>query len=299
MLTACVSMGLGKHTFAINPNLISYVVKLYLIAIPFAVFTLTLPGIAVAILLDHLIVPTRKQQWVLYGVPILQVIVIAVDVVLVFAQCSPTSTLWDPKPGARCWNREVMAGYIYFNSSYSAFTDVFLAVVPIVAFWQLQIKPKAKIVLYLLMSSTTVLEGNAIIIAACIPGLRPFVKYIREKYFHRKGHRPAPLMLHKDHHLSSVTSGPSVPSTPISPRRMEPRSSGSISSVGLKLPNHKVYRQRSLAPILSNADYMDFEGYAMQQEGSDVENQRSDAGDSGKREERQISEAQTLVERSG
>lgn len=39
---------------------------------------------------------------------------------------------------------------------FTAFTDIFLAVAPIFAFWKLQLKPKAKILLVLLFSSTTV-----------------------------------------------------------------------------------------------------------------------------------------------
>ncbi|KAL8699741.1 MAG: hypothetical protein Q9201_005824 [Fulgogasparrea decipioides] len=264
ILTACVHLGLGKHPFAIDPKVIPRVLKLYLISVPFAIFTLSLPPIAVAILLKHLLPPTRHQLWILYGVPILQIVTAVMDVILIFVQCSPTSTLWDPKPG------------------YTAFTDIFLAVVPIVAFWKLQIKPKAKIVLFLVMSTTAiaaicaiiriiyvheigdlkdytyslinhtmwaVLEGNAIIIAACIPGLRPFIKYIRRKQYLRKPNHPAPLNLRKERHLDSDISA--LPS-PVSVRRMEPRSSGSVSSVGLQLPNHKAYRQNSLAPIMSN-----------------------------------------------
>lgn len=41
-----------------------------------------------------------------------------------------------------------------FIEAYSAFTDVFLAVVPIVAFWRLQLKLKTKIGVCLLMSTT-------------------------------------------------------------------------------------------------------------------------------------------------
>lgn len=167
-----MSLGLGKHPFAVDPDRLPHLEKLYLISLPFAILTLSLPPIAVAILLDRLIEPARRQKWILFSVPALQFIAAAVEVVLLFVQCSPASTLWNPKATrANCWNSRVIISYIYFFASillpnitmfyaqllvgYTAFTDVFLAFVPIVAFWRLQLRPKAKIILYVLMSSTT------------------------------------------------------------------------------------------------------------------------------------------------
>ncbi|KAI4251708.1 MAG: hypothetical protein LQ352_004696 [Teloschistes flavicans] len=140
-------------------------------------------------------------------------------------------------------------------------------------------------------------DCNAIIIATCIPGLRPFIKFLRQKYFSRKPrHRPPPLNLHKDVHIASDGS---ALSTPISARRMEPRSSGSVSSPVLKAPNHKAYRQKSLAPILSNnVDDVDFEGFEMKKEVNDVEKRRLDSGLGAEKEVRQNSKVETSVETS-
>lgn len=118
ILTACVSLGLGKHPFVVDPDQLSYLQKLYLISLPFASLTLSLPPIAVAILLDRLIEPKRPLKWVLYSVPALQVIVTAVDIVLIFVQCSPTSALWYREgTRAECWNSRVIISYVYFVSS--------------------------------------------------------------------------------------------------------------------------------------------------------------------------------------
>lgn len=98
-------------------------------------------------------------------------------------------------------------------TAYSAFTDVFLAVVPAMVFWKLQLKTKTKIGLCLLMGATAlaaicaivkttklseladlteftyatvdlviwaIVEANVIIIAACIPTLRPFVMSVQK-----------------------------------------------------------------------------------------------------------------------
>lgn len=92
--------------------------------------------------------------------------------------------------------------------AYSAFTDLFLAAVPAALFWNLQVRTKTKVGLCLLMGMTAVaaicaivkttklneladlsdftygtvdliiwaiVEADVIIIAACIPTLRPFI----------------------------------------------------------------------------------------------------------------------------
>ena len=98
--------------------------------------------------------------------------------------------------------------------AYSAFTDIFLAVVPAVVFSKLQLKTDTKIGLCLLMGTTAfaaicaivktskldeladlsdftygtvdlviwaIVEANVIIIAACIPHLKPFVISVQRR----------------------------------------------------------------------------------------------------------------------
>ncbi|KAL8953813.1 MAG: hypothetical protein Q9222_000322 [Ikaeria aurantiellina] len=245
ILTASINLGLGKHMFAIDPRNLSYLLKLYLISIPFAMTTLSLPLLAVAILLKHIIDPTPRQTLVLYCLPALQIIAIQIDIILIFTQCTPTSFLWTFQGTAQCLPKRVIIGYVYFVSSLTALTDIFLAVVPVVAFWKLQVKPKAKAVLLLLMSTSAVIEGNVIIIAACVPGLRPFFKHLR-----RNG-LPQSFRIQKGQRFGSATSDASTFITPLSPRRMEPRSSGSVSQQGTQRANWKAYGQNSLERIES------------------------------------------------
>lgn len=53
-------------------------------------------------------------------------------------------------------NRQGLYKRLIHGEAYSAFTDVFLAVVPVTAFWSLQMKTKTKISLCLLMGMTAV-----------------------------------------------------------------------------------------------------------------------------------------------
>ncbi|KAL8727666.1 MAG: hypothetical protein Q9166_005902 [cf. Caloplaca sp. 2 TL-2023] len=153
-----------------------------------------------------------------------------------------------------------------------------------------------------------VIEGNAIIIAACIPGLCPFVKYVHSKNLTenltrhlpscflpsslREKHRPSPLPLgckSSQHNASDAST--SLP-TPLSPRRMEPRSSGSVSG-SLHPTNHRLYRQNSFARIESTSgrpEEVDF-GYGcfgkekkmtnVSEKGKEVEEPRGTTGSKG------------------
>ncbi|KAL8962956.1 MAG: hypothetical protein Q9193_000713 [Seirophora villosa] len=172
--------------------------------------------------------------------------------------------------------------------SFTAFTDIFLAVAPMFAFWKLRLKPKAKIVLVLLFSSTTVaaacalvriayvpglstlpditytsiihtiwvvIEVNVIIITACVPGLRPFVKHLRDKVSRKP--LPPPMQIQKE---SNQNSGASAQPSPASIRRMEPRSSGSVSH-GLQPPDHRASRLAQGTLKFSDVDLQAFDGW--------------------------------------
>ncbi|KAL8805241.1 MAG: hypothetical protein Q9200_005513 [Gallowayella weberi] len=249
-------MGLGKHPYAIDPTKISQTLKLYTVAVPFGLMVPSLSTLAIAICLNNLIAPTKRQRCILYIFPYLQMVIAIVGIILIFTQCKPRSTLWKPQKGARCLDKSVLLGWVYLMSVYVAFVDFFLAIVPLVAFWQLQIKPKAKFILCLLMSGTAIIEGNVIIIAACLPDLRPFVKHVRSKDLVKNtlslpSSVPPPLPLgHKtsQHKISDAST--SLPS-PLSPRRMEPRPSGSVSG-SLQPPDYKTYRLNSFERLESN-----------------------------------------------
>lgn len=109
-------MGLGKHPLAIDPNKIPLTLKLYTAAVPFGVMVLSLPTLAIAICLNNIIAPTKRQVWILYTFPILQIIMGSIGIILVFTQCKPPSTLWNPQPGARCLDKSILLGYVYFMS---------------------------------------------------------------------------------------------------------------------------------------------------------------------------------------
>ncbi|KAL9119649.1 MAG: hypothetical protein Q9187_003797 [Circinaria calcarea] len=169
LFTADVHTGMGRHAQFLGEKRLGSTVRLNFIANPFGIMAYSFPNISVAIVLVRIVAPNRYFRWTIHAIAIAQ--------------------------------------------AYSAFTDIFLAVVPAVMFWKLQLKSKTKVGLCILMGMTAlaaicaivkttklneladltdftygtvdlviwaIVEANVIIIAACIPTLRPFVVSVQK-----------------------------------------------------------------------------------------------------------------------
>ncbi|MCJ1303484.1 hypothetical protein MMC08_006294 [Hypocenomyce scalaris] len=202
-----VKAGMGRHAYYLNPEQRVRATKINFILNPFGIMAYSLPNISVAIFINRILSLRGWRKWGIYGIAIAQSFIAGISCILLFAQCSPAKFLWDPTIPAKCLPSTVITGYSYFVGSYSAFTDIVLAVVPAVTFWKLQMKRKTKVGVSLLMGMTAVaaicaiikttklneladlddftygtvdlliwaiVEADVIIIAACIPALRPF-----------------------------------------------------------------------------------------------------------------------------
>ncbi|KAL8855314.1 MAG: hypothetical protein Q9178_008028 [Gyalolechia marmorata] len=234
LLTASVHLGLGKHAFAIDPSKITYAIKLYTIAVPFGIVLLALPTLAIAIVLNGLIAPSKWHTCILYFFPVLQFVMGVTGIVMLMTQCTPTSALWNPQPGAKCRDKSINMNYFYFLSG--SFIRGIL------------IKAKAKIGLFLLMSATVLAAICALVRVAYITSLHDFRDYTYTTI---------------NHTMWAVAS--TALASPLSARRKEPRSSGSVCG-SLPTPGPRVYRQDSLARIDSTPGAED-EGEIVWQQG--------------------------------
>lgn len=167
-----------------------------------------MPNISIAILIERLLHPSPVRKVCLFAMVSLQLLLSVVAVILYFAQCQPVRYLWDAaRVDGTCWNPSVFFGYYYFFSVYTALTDLVLAVVPVTAFWQLNMKKSTRLGVCVLMALTLLsavvtvaktcyvplladhqdllyavvplvewglIEQNVVIIAAAGPTLRPF-----------------------------------------------------------------------------------------------------------------------------
>lgn len=84
----------------------------------------------------------------------IQVVLAAIMAAIAFLQCSPVERLWNGGKEGSCWHPSVLNNYSYFVSAYTTLTDLVLAIVPISAFWNLQMNTSAKIGIMVLMGLT-------------------------------------------------------------------------------------------------------------------------------------------------
>lgn len=150
--------------------------KLAVLSNPLVFLASAWPNISVAISLNRILVPQPWQLIILYGIPILQCVFAFICSIITYTTCSPLEGLWNPTVPHTCLPNAAVVNILYSNGgkrrnshcavavaalliifvsiALSAFTHVFLAVVPIFGLWKIRIKLKTKIGVCLLMGTT-------------------------------------------------------------------------------------------------------------------------------------------------
>ena len=113
-----------------------------------------MPNVAIAILVNRLLDPRRWRTRVLFTMSVVQVLLAIVPCIIVFAQCTPTEKLWDSSLPGRCWDSSILNDITYFMTAYTILTDIALAVMPITAFWKLNMPVRTKVGLCVMMGLT-------------------------------------------------------------------------------------------------------------------------------------------------
>jgi len=167
--SAAVSQGLGRHLFYVAPEAASKILYYAAILQPLGIAAYTLPKLAVAILLVHLMGPKKTGRWFLYGICVVLYISSALSAIFIFAQCDPPSHFWNPTQPAKCMSPLVLQRITLFAGSWSAFVDLCLAIFPITIFWDLQMPLRKKISISFLMGLGVLAMIAAIIKTSHLP----------------------------------------------------------------------------------------------------------------------------------
>ncbi|KAL4949631.1 hypothetical protein BDW69DRAFT_173915, partial [Aspergillus filifer] len=213
LVSYSVTLGLGRHTAAViaehGMERVTKTTYWQTLGFPFNIGSFSFPNISIAILINNLLDPNPLRSRLLLGMTILQVIFAIISVILIFAQCKPTAALWDHTIQGQCWPQHIFYDFMYWTSAYTTMTDIILAIVPITVFWKLQMRRSTKIGVCIMMGLTLLsavvtivkatylplftdvedplynvtplviwglIEQNVVIVAACIPTLRPFFR---------------------------------------------------------------------------------------------------------------------------
>ncbi|KAL8772198.1 MAG: hypothetical protein Q9194_004682 [Teloschistes cf. exilis] len=210
MWSVYAGRGYARHEHYLRPVQRSDAGRLSVISRSCCIMAIATGKISVAFLIQRIQGPNKWRTWMLRFISISVFITALFAVVFLFAQCQPARALWTPsmiKNGTgHCWDPIPVNNYDIVIAGYFAFLDFFLAILPVDIVWKLQMARKKKLLLcallgmgifagvcaaiktsqlrtvtaktditwktaeYLLWNA---LEVNIIIIAACIPTLRP------------------------------------------------------------------------------------------------------------------------------
>lgn len=147
-----VHHGMGQHASTLDPSQMVLSIKWSWMAQILQLFANTTGKIAVISYLATIHGPKhlRSKLAFLWSLSLLQVVSIIILIAFILAQCSPLQKLWNDTIPGTCNGRIRNQNFGFFQGSFSAFTDVCLAVYPMVIFWDLQMKIKKKVFLCVL-----------------------------------------------------------------------------------------------------------------------------------------------------
>ncbi|KAL8661876.1 MAG: hypothetical protein Q9168_008339, partial [Polycauliona sp. 1 TL-2023] len=296
LITVSVHRGLGRYVYYLDAESGIQASKLAVLSNPLIFLASAWPNISVAISIDRILVPTRGQQGVLYGIPILQCIFALICSIITYTSSAPLEGLWNPFIQAKRVPPSIVQGILYCNGALSAFTHIFLAVVPIFGLWRIRIKTKTKVGVCLLMDEVhsilnwAIIEAAFIIIAACIPSLRPFVRALGKSmhidsakclftvpkgyyHSHSRRHRPQNLVP-RDSGNGSVALGSGTTATARSSPRDKYGSCNDDMEKGEGETTTGV--MPSILPVAGGGN----EGGEEEEKGDDTENGGADAAES-------------------
>ncbi|CAJ0547614.1 Ff.00g043680.m01.CDS01 [Fusarium sp. VM40] len=210
-VTISVYWGNGKHFESLDLQQKQNTIKWMMAAYVPGIETLGLPKLAVIALLARLLMPNRVHLWILWCMGIICCLSLTAMVTTLLLQCSPPRALWTLTMPRDCLDPSTLEGLAFWASSASAFLDFYLAVYSAITLWKLLMPLRKKLVLSLALGMGiicgaigiikasgvptlasqdvsydlcdplywTSVEGNLIIIAACIPVLQPILEMFK------------------------------------------------------------------------------------------------------------------------
>ncbi|KXL44959.1 hypothetical protein M433DRAFT_67749, partial [Acidomyces richmondensis BFW] len=151
-LTVAVRFGIGNHITNLSPLNITKAVKWAWVAQLIAIFAIGFGKNAVIALLLRIQGQThRRGAWFLHFIWASNMAINVAQVVLLLYQCEPVAKLWDDNLQGVCDGRTRAEYSGFFQGSWSAASDLVLAIYPITVFWNLKVSWKRKFGLCALM----------------------------------------------------------------------------------------------------------------------------------------------------
>ncbi|OTB06086.1 hypothetical protein M426DRAFT_319164 [Hypoxylon sp. CI-4A] len=206
-----VQSGNGRHIQFLEPMQISGSILWTIVGFCPGVMSFGLPKLAAIILLIRLLEPSKRHRQFLWTIGIICQLALIACIAVLFGQCTPSRAQWDLTITEKtCISPYILVNLAIFAGAFSGFVDLYMAVWPASVMFSLQMNLKKRVALSValglgsvacivaiykctrlpgLASSDftydtadltiwTCVEGSSVIIATCIPVLRPLIELI-------------------------------------------------------------------------------------------------------------------------
>jgi len=170
LITYCISLGMGKHTWDMDPTLISPMIKAFTFAATLSVVASIWSKTSFALTILRL--TTGKTRMFVWFLLISTNIAMGFTALFNWIHCIPFERLWDLTVPGACWPYEPLVAYNYFSSgecvapppsggrgktdgrrvAYSGVMDLCLAFIPWTLIWGMTMRRKEKIAVAIAMS---------------------------------------------------------------------------------------------------------------------------------------------------
>ncbi|CAI7646008.1 unnamed protein product [Penicillium glandicola] len=153
-LTLSVKHGFGKNLDTLSSSDKSEVLKNIAIQVPIVTLSTTFARSAFILYLLPLLGTSKYYQVALWALLVIQFAGNVASAVLPLSICRDVAALWDPAVAltTTCGDSSAVIKFAYYSNTFNSATDLFLAVVPTMVFWNLNLKLRIKISLIILLS---------------------------------------------------------------------------------------------------------------------------------------------------
>ena len=130
-----------------------FALKYQYIAQPFASLALVLGRVSFAVSLITIIGINRFRRMILYTLITGELSINILTIGLLLGECNPPAAYWDPalQATATCLSSQVIADIGYLQGAWDILTDLVLALLPVFVIIQLNLKPRVRAGLVVLM----------------------------------------------------------------------------------------------------------------------------------------------------
>ncbi|KAL4950167.1 hypothetical protein BDW69DRAFT_172737 [Aspergillus filifer] len=177
LVNISVSYGTGRHASTLSLESQIGAMKYQILSQGFHVMSTNWGKVSVALFLIRIISEVKNHKRGMYALIVVMTLINAAAVATIYGQCSPPDVIWDHRVEGSCWPPGAQKKFAYFQGSFSALTDLVLAIYPLFTIKDLQMAMKAKVGLGVVLSLGIIAMIAAIIKTTRLPALTLYKDY--------------------------------------------------------------------------------------------------------------------------